>query len=312
MLSIVDNAVLQGLTYAPAVLGVAIAFRVLRYPDLTADGSFMLGGAVVASAANAGVAPGVAMLIAIVVGATAGATTAVLNASLGVNRLLSGILTTMACYSLGFRILGGRPNLGILDRETVFTLADRVDSSLPGLDFHPAAIAVCAIVTAVLACAAFLLLRSDTGLVLHAVGANESLATQMGRTPSHYRIVGLAAANGLVAVSGALLTARQGFADVNIGTGIIVVLIACLVIGEESARAIGWDPSAATRARVSTPAVGAVAYFVMFLFVLRASSLGWLPFQLEPTDLTFVSAALIVLVYLMRIRQRRVDELLPL
>lgn len=312
MLSLIDNALLQGLTYAPAVLGVAIAFRVIRYPDLTADGSLMLGGAIVAAAAHAGVAPGIAMLIAILAGAAAGATTALLNAALRVNRLLSGILTSMACYSLGFRILGGRPNLGILDHATLFTMADRVDGSMRDLGVHPAAIAVCAVITLALACAAFLLLRSDTGLVMQAVGANEPLAAQLGRTPSRYRIVGLAAANALVAVSGALLTARQGFADVNVGTGIIVVLIACLVIGEEATRAAGWDPTAATGARVSTPTIGAVAYFVMYLFVVRASSRGWLPFRLEPTDLTLVSAVLIVLVYLLRIRKQRVEELLPL
>jgi putative ABC transport system permease protein len=312
MLSLIDNALLQGLTHAPAVLGVAIAFRVLRYPDLTADGSFLLGSTLVAATAHAGATPAVSLAVAVLFGALAGITTGLLSAVLRVNRLLSGILTSMACYSLGFRILGRRPNLGLLDQRTFFTGADSFDRAFGGGVLHPASLGLCAVLVALLSWAILSLLRSDLGIVLRAAGANEPLTARLGRSPNRYRIVGLGLANALVALSAALVTMRQGFADVNIGTGIVVVLIACLVMGEETLRVMKHDPTAALGARVAAPAVGAVLYFALFLLVVRASSRGWLPIQLEPTDLTFMSALLIVCVYLSRLRTQGRDELLPL
>lgn len=313
MLSLVDNALLQGLTHAPAVLGVALAFRVMRYPDLTADGSFLIGSTVFAAAVHAGWSPGTSLTAALLCGGLAGLATAVLNARLGVTPILSGILTSMACYSLGFRVLGRRPNLGLLSHRSLFDSADSLDRTFAGWDVHPAALGLCGVIVAMLLWSIVLLLRSDMGLVLRAVGSNDSLTARLGRTPRRYRYVGLSLANALVAASGALVTTRQGFADVNVGTGIVVVLIACLVMGEEFFRVVHLDARRVLGARVLSPAVGAVLYFAMFLLVVRASSRGWLPVRLEPTDLTLVSALLIVSVHLSRLRtRRRDDDVLPL
>ena len=128
-LSIIDNTLLQGLGYGLGVLGVALAFRVVRYPDLTPDGSFLVGSTAFASMVVAGAHWSLAVLCSMTIGAAAGAVTALLHFCFGVHRLLSGILTSMACYSIGFRILDGRSNVGLNDVTTMFSLASEIDAS---------------------------------------------------------------------------------------------------------------------------------------------------------------------------------------
>ncbi len=290
-LGLFDNALLQGLTYAIGVLGVAVAFRVLRYPDLTADGSFLLGSVGFAAALESSGSWVGALVAALVAGAAAGLLTATLHTRLKVARLLTGVLTTMMAYSIAFRMLRGRANLSIRGDTTLFSGAREIDAAS---GFHPAQLGVLLIVVAVVSVAVMFLLRTEVGLTLRAAGGNLELVGRLGVSPTWIQIVGLVLANGLVALSGAVLTARQGFADVNAGFGVIITLIASLVIGEELCRQFLRIRSDRLVYTILTPLVGGAAYFLLYLLVLRASLRGWLPISIQPTDLKFLSAVVVV------------------
>ncbi|MFL5381678.1 MAG: ABC transporter permease [Longimicrobiaceae bacterium] len=307
LIALGENALLQGLSYGVAVLGVSIAFRVLRYPDLTPDGSFLLGAAMFAAAVTHGAHWSVALMLAVMAGACAGLCTGALHFSAGVNRLLSGILTSMACYSIAFRVLSGKSNIGL-----------PADASLPG---GIGAIGGGRGVAEIIACLVFaggwlllvvLFLRSELGLVVRASGANAPFVAALGRRPDRYQLAGLAVSNSLVAASAALVVSRQGFADVNMGIGVIVTLVAAMVIGEEVVHRLRRDPERGVTARAVSGIAGTVVYFLLYLVVLRASILGWIPLRIQPTDLKIFSAVLIVVAIVARSARagRRGDALL--
>ena len=318
LVSLVDNAVLQGLSYGVAVIGVAIAFRVLRYPDLTPDGSFLIGASVFGATLASDWGWPVACVLAIVAGALTGVVTALLHTKAGVNRLLSGILTAMMCYSIAFWVLAGRSNLNLSDNTTVFSAAEAMDSAAPWsrVNVHLVAIAVSAVIAGLVVAAVFVLLKSEFGVVLRATGENESLVESLGRRPQRYHTIGLALANALVGLAGALIAARQGFADVNMGVGVIITLVAALIIGEEITRLCGLNPAGSLWGRAISGVLGGCGYFFLYLTILRASILGWIPFRIQPTDLKLMSALIVVLFVLVRGRgQSKLDqreEMLPL
>lgn len=287
-MSLILNVILQGLTYGVAVMGISIALRVLRYPDLTADGSFLLGAAVFANLLLRSIPWELALPVAMVAGGTAGIVTALLHTWLGVGRLLSGILTTMGCYSLAFRVLGGRATVGTADLRTMFS---GVTLSAPG-----SAQVIVSMVAVGLACACVLwLLQSETGLILRATGDNRPLLRDTGHNPAVYEVAGLFVANALVATSGAMVCAEQGFADLGMGVGVIVTLIAALVLGEQVLpfRAL-WVRQCAA------PVIGASLYYFLYLGIVRASVRGWLPVQVQPTDLKIIAAVTVVLSLVIR------------
>jgi putative tryptophan/tyrosine transport system permease protein len=308
--SVFDNALLQGFGYGIAVLGVAVAFRVLRYPDLTADGSFLLGAATFGAVLSRGYPWQVAALASTAVGALAGLTTAILHTKIGVNRLLSGIVTSMACYSIAFRVLSGRPNVSLAGFGTMFSFAESIDAQNRWRDIglHPLTIAISGGIAILVVLIVYALLKSELGVVLRATGENEQLIESLGRRPQRYQTVGLAVANALVGFGGALIAARQGFADVNMGFGVIITLIAALVIGEEVLRLIRLDPATNLAARASSAIVGACTYFLLYLFILRASILGWLPLRIQPTDLKLMSAVIVILVVAVRTWSKQQHE----
>ena len=153
-----------------------------------------------------------------------------------------------------------------------------------------------------------MVLRSDLGLLLRATGANPGLVEGLARRPSRYEALGLALANGLVALSGALLAGRQGFVDINMGLGVIITLAAALVIGEQAIRGLGLEPGTSLAVRVAAPIVGGVIYYALYLGILRASILGWLPFQVQPTDLKMLSALVVAAAILLRKRSGDREE----
>ena len=314
ILSFIDNVLLQGMAYGIAVLGVILAFRIVRYPDLTPDGSFLLGSAAYASAVSSGISWPIATGLAFGIGAIAGAITSLMASHMKINRLLAGILTTMIAYSVGYRILGGRPNVGLPDRGHVFELGAELDSSVLARNFevHPGSILVLLTISVCLCAIVIYTMRSQWGLLLRATGNRPSLVQELQRRPWLYQLQGLALANGLVALSAALVSARQGFADVNAGAGIIITLVAALVIGEGLARALRLDPTRDLRGRVFAAFVGATAYFLLLLCVLRASILEWFPVQISPTDIKLVSALAVIVAVSVRLRATKDEEVLPL
>jgi putative tryptophan/tyrosine transport system permease protein len=316
VLSLIDGALLQGLGLAAAVIGVCFAFRVLRYPDLTADGSFLVGAAVFVGSLRSGLGWPSAMALAFVAGAATGCATAAFHLVFGVHRLLSGILTTMCAYSLAFRSMENRSNIGLFDVRTMFTTPGIRDVpwTSGGVFIHPYSVGISLTLIAVSAAGILVLLRSDLGLVLRAFGSNSGLLARLGYSPKATLIVGLAIANGLIAFAATIVSSRQGFVDLDMGTGLIVTLIAGLVLGEQLLRWLDRGQSSLVIGRVAAPIVGAVVYSALYLGILRASLAGALPFQVQPTDLKMLSAIVLALAVAVRLRQhnRSEDEVLPI
>jgi len=314
VLSLIDNTLLQGLAYGLAVLGVMLSFRVLRYPDLTPDGSFLIGAATYASAAGLGKSWAVGLCLAFLSGSLAGVLTSLLHSLLKINRLLTGILTTMIAYSIGFRVLGGRPNVSLGGNVGVFEFASELDVAewARSLHVHPGQLLVSLAVALLVAMMLGYLLRSEVGLLLRATGNNRALLAELGRNPAWYQALGLALANGIVALAAAVVSSRQGFADVNMGVGVVITLIAALVIGEECIRVLGIDPRRSLRGRMLGAFLGASAYYMLYLLILRASIRGWIPLKITPTDLKMLSAIVVAAVIALRSRSVVREEALPL
>jgi putative ABC transport system ATP-binding protein len=212
-----------GLIYGLVALGVFLSFRVLSFPDLTVDGSFPLGAAVTASAIVAGVDPYLATLLAILAGALAGLVTAVLNVRFRILHLLASILTMIALFSINLRIMG-RPNIALIAEPTVLTPFEGL--GVAAMLLKPLVVGV--LLAAVVALLASFLV-SEYGLAMRATGANPRMARAQGIATGQTVYVGMALSNALVALAGALFAQTNGFADITIGTGTIVVGLAAVI-----------------------------------------------------------------------------------
>ena len=208
----------QSLIFAIMVLGVYISFRILNFPDMTVDGTFPLGAAISAKLLTLGVNPYLTLLVALVAGAAAGAITGLIHVKLKVKDLLAGILVMTALYSINLRVMG-KSNIPLFEEDNIFnteysmmiTIVVLILISKFVLDY---------------------LLKTKFGFALKALGDNENLIVSLGLNEEKYKIYGLMIANAFVAFSGAVLAQYQGFADVGMGTGIIVIGLASIIIGD--------------------------------------------------------------------------------
>jgi len=232
MAALLWTAALVTLLYAPVTIGLAVAFRLLNYPDLTCEGSFIVGGALSFVALQAGLPPILSLVVALVGGMAAGAFTGWLHTQLRVSRLLSGIITAAILYSLTMRLLGGRANRWIAT-GTVFDTIHLKNTSIG--DFIVAGL----IAYLVLVLCAFLYV-SHFGRVLRALGDQEWFCVSLGKNPATLLIAGLSISNALIALSGAILMQFKHVCDVNMGSGVLISALAGLVLGEtvHSARSV--------------------------------------------------------------------------
>lgn len=270
------GAIELGLIYGLVAVAVYLSFRVLNFPDLTVDGSFPLGAAVVAAAITGGLGPWLGTALAVAAGALAGLLTAVLNVRFKILHLLASILTMIALYSINIRIMG-RPNVALLGETTVLTPFEGL--GLPGLWMRPLVLLVVA------AAGAALLVRflgSEVGLAMRATGVNPHMAEAQGIRVGAVTCLGIALSNGLVALAGSLFAQTNGFADVTLGTGTIVVGLAAVIIGETLV------PRAGVAAAVLGCILGSVFYRIVVALALEADFLG-----LEASDLNLVTAILV-------------------
>jgi putative ABC transport system permease protein len=270
------GAIEIGLVFGLVALGVFLSFRVLNFPDLTVDGSFPLGAAVTATLIVNGFDPYLATAVAIIAGALAGLLTAFLNLRFGILHLLASILTMIALYSINLRIMG-RPNVAILNEPTV--LSPFQGLGLANMYVKPLFASIVILVTGVLL-ARFLL--SDYGLAMRATGANPRMARAQGVDTMRTTYVGMAISNALVGLAGALFAQINGFADVTMGTGTIVVGLAAVIVGEAifgSASVITW---------IVGCIAGSIIYRVAVAIALNAGFLG-----LNASDLNLVTAVLV-------------------
>ncbi|MDH4291347.1 MAG: ABC transporter permease, partial [Dehalococcoidia bacterium] len=284
----------EGLVYGFLALGVYLTFRVLAFPDLTVDGSFVLGAAVVAVLIIDGVNPFLATLAALGAGLCAGLVTSLLNTKLRIPALLASILVMVALYSINLRIMG-RPNLPLLREVTIFSLA----SQLPGLETR---LVYQLVGAAVLAVIVFLILnwflRTEIGLALRATGDNEQMVRGAGVDTDKTTILGVSTANGLVALSGGVVAQAQGFVDVNMGIGMIIMGLAAVIIGEALFR-----PKGVARLLLAVLA----GTFVYRLVISVALRLG-----MAPGDLKLITAALVIIALAVPYLQKKIRrEWLP-
>ena len=276
------GAIESGLLFGLVAFGVFIAFRVLDFPDLTVDGSFPLGAAVAATLIVSGWNPWVATAMAMVAGCMAGALTAWLNVRLQIMNLLASILTMIALYSINLRIMG-KPNVALLGDETVLTPWEELDIAF----YLISPILLTFVVLAVY----FLLVRfmtSETGLAMRATGVNAKMARANGVHTGRLTIMGVALANGLVGLAGALFAQTQGTADVTMGVGTIVVGLAAVIGGEAimSTRTIArW---------LFACLIGAILYRLAIAVALNTDALG-----LQAQDLNLITAVLVTLAIVM-------------
>ena len=227
MLDLVLSTVSQGLLWAIMALGVFLTFRVLDIADLSVEGTFPLGAAVAATLIDAGHSVWFAMLIALIAGCIGGTVTALGTTKLKLPALLSGILTMIGLYSVNLMIMG-KANVPLLRAETVFTLTE----DLFGVSSVVATLIVGLIATTVVGVIMYWFFGTVLGTAIRATGCNPQMARAQGINTNVMVILGLLISNGLVALSGALVAQSNGFADVGMGTGTIVIGLASVIIGE--------------------------------------------------------------------------------
>jgi len=266
MNSLIITSIEQGLIFAVLAMGIFITYKILDMADLSVEGTFPFGAFIFAKLVSTGVNPFISTILAFGIGSLAGLMTAVLFIKLKIKPLLAGILTMTTLYSINLRI-NGKSNIPLFNFESVF-------------DIGPALLILVVTVMAIkITLDQFL--KTEIGYLLIATGDNESLVKSLGANSNKFKTIGLMLSNGLIAFSGALMAQYQGFADISMGTGIIVIGLASIIIGDT----IKKDSSifnSTTRA-----ILGAIIYKIIGGIAI---DLG-----LSPNDLKAISAIIVIL-----------------
>jgi putative tryptophan/tyrosine transport system permease protein len=272
MLNVLEQGALAGFLG----LGVLVSFRFFRFPDLTAEGSYRLGGAVAASLLVAGAGPELATLAAIAAGVVAGMTTALIHTKLRINDIIAGIIVMTALYTVNLRVMG-RANVSLLSVRTLFDQA----AAWVGASEAAVTIVLTALLLALAGAAFAWFMRTDLGLAVRATGENETMIRSLGVDTDRTKLIGLGLSNGAIALSGALVAQDHGFADIGMGIGILVTGAAAVMIGEAL---FGDGP---IERWVIATVVGVLVYQLLVALALRVG--------LAPMDLKLITAALLLL-----------------
>lgn len=275
-LIVLTGSVEQGLIYSLVALALYLSFRMLDIADLTTDGTFTLGAACSATLTVAG-HPLLGLLAAFIAGVLAGSITAVLQTKLNVQPILAGIITMTGLYSINLMVMGNRANLAMLKEETIFSKAEQIFGSSAKMVVAALFAAGCAILLA-------LFLRTQLGLSLRATGDNRDMVAASSINPAFTTTVGLCLANALVALSGGLLAQYQKFSDITLGTGMVVIGLASLIIGEVI---VGRGGKYTLLRGVLGAVLGAVIYRIIIAFALTRN--------INANHLKLVSALIVAL-----------------
>ncbi|WP_373777780.1 ABC transporter permease [Glaesserella sp.] len=277
------GAIELGLIYALVALGVLISYKILNFPDLTADGSFPLGGGVSVLCILHNIDPWIATLLGMFAGCLAGATTASLYIGFKIEKLLASILMMIALYSINLRIMG-KPNVSLLGDPTVY------DSIQANDDLQLAIVRLLiAVFVVIIAKLLFdLFFATQAGLAIRATGTNPRMAKAQGIAINKMTLLGMAISNGLIALAGSLYVQSNGGFDISIGVGTIVIGLAAVIIGEAifSATRIVWLTFAVI--------IGSILYRIFIALALNNDTLNGIGFG--PQDLNLITALLVVAV----------------
>jgi len=247
-----------GIIWAIMALGLYLTYRVLNYADLTVDGSLTLGGAISAVCVASGMQPILAIFIATIGGMLAGSVTGLLHTKFKIPDLLAGILTQFGLYSINLRIMG-KANFGLLNQTTLFSQIKEL-----GIPSKWAGFVVGIVFAVILICVIYCFFGTEIGCALRATGNNPNMVRAMGSNTKIYIVLGLVVGNGLVAMSGAMLAQYQGYADINMGVGTIVIGLAAIIIGESIFSSIFRNFAL----KLLSVSIGAVIYYIVIQFVI--------------------------------------------
>ncbi len=226
----IEGILIEGLIYGIMVLAVFITFRILDFADMTVDGSFPLGAAIMVVLLTKGVPSAVGIAAAFACGCLAGLVTAVIHSKLKVPGLLAGILTMTMLYSVNLRVMSNRANISLLRVPTLFSAVREWAAPFMSPDIAVLILLVIAVTVIKLLLDVFF--HTDLGLAMGALGSNPQMITSQGMNPQVIKTIGICLSNGLVGIAGAFVCMYQGFADANSGTGVVVSGLASLMIGE--------------------------------------------------------------------------------
>lgn len=256
----------QGLIWGIMAIGVYITYKILDFADLTVDGSIGTGGAVAVMLILNGVPVWLALIAAFAAGCLAGLVTGLLNTLLGIPGILAGILTQIALYSVNLAILGGSNKSISVDKFPLLLSSRRVAVS-GGFVTFGWEVGKCLIIVAVLIAVLYWFFGTEYGFTIRATGCNPNMARAQGINTKKSTVIALVLSNGLVGLSGGLLAQYQGFADVNMGRGAIVIGLAAVIIGEVLGSAI-LGKRFNFVARLSFAAIGAIIYYIVLQIVM--------------------------------------------
>lgn len=283
LLGDIQSGATLGVIWAIMALGLYITYRVLNYADMTVDGSLTLGGAISAVYVASGMNPLQAILLATLGGMIAGTVTGILHTKFKIPDLLAGILTQFGLYSINLRIMG-KANFGLLNETTLFTQIKAM-----GVPSKWAGLFVGLVFVVILIALIYCFFGTEIGCALRATGNNPHMVEAMGANTNTYVVLGLVIGNGLVAMAGAILAQYQGYADINMGVGSIVIGLAAIMIGE-----VLFSKRSYVHRLVGV-VIGSIVYRIIIAFVLRISLSANLIIKITADDMKLITAIIVVI-----------------
>ena len=266
MNTLILTSIEQGLIFSVLAIGVIITIKILDFADMSVEGTFPMGAFIFAKFITTGFSPIISTLLTFILGTLAGLLTYTLNIKLRIRALLSGILTATILYSANLR-LNGRSNIGLTSYDSIFD------------GFRPVIVLILIVLAVKILMDLFL--KTEVGYLLIATGDNETLVKSLGENSNKYKLIGLMLSNGLVWLSGALMAQYQGFSEISMGTGIIVVAIASIIVGDTILR----------NSKILKMTTRAIMGALIYKFIgALAIDLG-----LAPTDLKAINAAIVII-----------------
>ena len=292
ILSAMEGAVSQGILWGLMTLGVYFTFRILNVADMTVDGSFATGGAIIAVLICKGMNPVLTLLFVFIAGTICGLVTGFMNTKLKINILLASILTQIALYSINIRIMG-KANTPLLGNPTMMS---HLKSLFAGkITTTTCSLIIGVVVIAIVIAICYWFFGTEYGSAIRATGSNENMVRAMGVNTDTTKIVGLMLSNGLVALSGALVAQSQGYADVGMGTGTIVIGLASIIIGE-----VVFGSHFGFWYTLISVVFGSIIYRIVIAVVLQ---LG-----LKSTDLKLLTALIVAISLSVPVFKSKIDK----